>query len=109
VDPMMVPVVVRSEDWGKIEYDYELDEFNALLCRGRAAVVDRPLSAGCLVTGKCNLACEFCYGNFEALPKVEITSGQWAAVFARLKSWGLMRVDVSGGEPTVRSDIHEIL
>jgi MoaA/NifB/PqqE/SkfB family radical SAM enzyme len=106
---MIFPAVFRAENWGKIEYDAECDEFIAHVCKGRRAVVHRPLSAGCLVTGKCNLACEFCYGNFEALPKIEIASDQWARIFARMKSWGLMRVDISGGEPTVRSDIDRIL
>jgi MoaA/NifB/PqqE/SkfB family radical SAM enzyme len=106
---MIVPTLVRNEAWGKIEYDGELDEFSARVCQRAAAIVDRPLSAGCLVTGRCNLACAFCYGNFEALPKVELSLEQWVSVFARLKSWGLMRADISGGEPTVRSDIHEIL
>src|SRR5262249_28992378 len=71
--------------------------------------VDRPLSAGCLVTGKCNLHCEFCYGNDESLPVAELNTGQWKEIFAKLRSWGLMRVDLSGGEPTIRKDINNII
>ncbi|HYX71585.1 MAG TPA: radical SAM protein [Nitrososphaera sp.] len=100
---------VREEYWGKIEYDTELDEFEAQVCSGtRIISVDRPLSAGCLVTGRCNLRCDFCYGNDESLPKEELSTDEWKQIFARLKSWGLMRVDLSGGEPTTRNDISEI-
>jgi MoaA/NifB/PqqE/SkfB family radical SAM enzyme len=100
---------VREESWGRIEYDRELDEFEAHVCAKTQTIkIDRPLSAGCLVTGRCNLRCDFCYGNDEALPKEELSSEKWKQIFLRLKSWGLMRVDLSGGEPTIRRDISEI-
>lgn len=99
----------REEAWGSIEYDPDLDEFEAQVCVDSPTVaVDRPLSAGCLVTGRCNLRCDFCYGNDESLPKEELTLDQWAQVFAHMRSWGLMRVDLSGGEPTIRPDIADI-
>lgn len=100
---------VREEIWGRVEYDCELDEFEAHICTGaRSITIDRPLSVGCLVTGRCNLHCDFCYGNDEALPKEELSSDEWKKIFIHLKSWGLMRVDLSGGEPTIRKDIVEI-
>src|SRR5262249_50811970 len=70
--------------------------------------VDRPLSVGCLLTGRCNLRCAFCYGNDEGLPKTEMNPEEWSNVFMHMKSWGLMRVDLSGGEPTIREDIGRI-
>lgn len=100
---------VREESWGVIKYDREFDEFEAHVCdETRDIVIDRPLSAGCLVTGRCNLRCAFCYGNDESLPKEELSSEEWKRIFLRLKSWGLMRVDLSGGEPTIRKDISAI-
>jgi MoaA/NifB/PqqE/SkfB family radical SAM enzyme len=99
----------RHEDWGIIVYDSELDEFEAQICNESIArTVDRPLSAGCLITGRCNLHCKFCYGNDESLPKVELSGSEWKDIFAHLRSWGLMRVDLSGGEPTIRNDAWEI-
>src|SRR3712207_43809 len=93
----------RNEHWGRLEYDPALDEFIASSDADPSSIsIDRPISAGCLVTGKCNLNCEFCYGNHEALPKEEMTAEQWARTFAKLRSWGMLRVDLSGGEPTVR-------
>jgi MoaA/NifB/PqqE/SkfB family radical SAM enzyme len=100
---------VREELWGRIEYDRVLDEFEAHVCVDTQTIkIDRPLSAGCLITGRCNLRCDFCYGNDESLPKVELSPDKWKQIFLRLKSWGLMRVDISGGEPTLRKDVSEI-
>ena len=99
----------RREEWGKIEYNPESDEFEAYLASSDCRVVSqRPISAGVLVTGKCNLKCAFCYGNNESLPKTDIDLAHWTRIFARLRSWGLMRIDISGGEPTVRKDLPKI-
>jgi MoaA/NifB/PqqE/SkfB family radical SAM enzyme len=99
----------RKENWGIIVYDSELDEFEAQICNERVErMVDRPLSTGCLITGRCNLRCNFCYGNDESLPKVELSADEWKKIFAHLRSWGIMRVDLSGGEPTIRKDACEI-
>lgn len=100
---------IRKESWGRLVYDRDADEFEAHVANDKATVlIDRPVSAGCLVTGRCNLACEFCYGNEEALPKVNISPEEWADIFRHLRSWGLMRVDLSGGEPTIRTDLPKI-
>src|SRR5882724_958524 len=100
---------MREETWGRISYDVDLDEFIAEVSSDNDLVsVERPLSAGCLVTGRCNLRCAFCYGNDEGLPKNEIGPEQWKDLFIHMRSWGLMRVDLSGGEPTIRKDIGEI-
>jgi len=99
---------IREESWGRLVYDGEWDEFEAHLCDESKFVIDRPISAGCLVTGLCNLECAFCYGNHEALSADEMTVPEWREVFGRLSSWGLMRVDLSGGEPTLRRDLPEI-
>jgi hypothetical protein len=47
----------REEPWGRIAYDYEADEFEAYVREGCTPRISRPLSAGCLITGKCNLGC----------------------------------------------------
>lgn len=99
----------RTEAWGLVAYDRDQDEFEAYLREpGLRPLVSRPLSAGCLVTGKCNLKCPHCYGDEESLPSVELDIHGWIQVFRRLRSWGVMRVDLSGGEPTMRTDLVEI-
>jgi MoaA/NifB/PqqE/SkfB family radical SAM enzyme len=99
---------VRNEPWGRIVYDSHADEFEAHVRDQRSPLISRPLSAGCLVTGRCNLGCAFCYGNEEALPNAEVDVRTWGQIFRRMRSWGLMRVDLSGGEPTLRQDLRDI-
>ena len=99
----------REETWGRVEYDPILDEFEAAVYGEKSSVlINRPISAGCLVTRRCNLRCAFCYGNDEALPKSELNWQEWSEVFKHLRRLGLMRVDLSGGEPTVKEDIDQI-
>ena len=99
----------RDEAWGQLVYQPDVDEFEAQVQSDVQCIrIDRPISAGCLVTGRCNLKCQYCYGNDESLPKEELSASEWAKVFFQLKAWGVMRVDLSGGEPTGRKDIAEI-
>ena len=99
----------RDEAWGQLVYSPIIDAFEACASGPISSIdIDRPISAGCMVTGKCNLKCQYCYGNDESLPTEELSTEEWGAIFRQLKSWGLMRVDLSGGEPTIRQDISEI-
>jgi MoaA/NifB/PqqE/SkfB family radical SAM enzyme len=100
---------VREEQWGRIIYDPESDEFQGYVVGDDVNTsTTRPISAGCLVTRKCDLKCDYCYGNDESLPKKEITPEEWGEIFSHLKKLGLMRVDLSGGEPTLRNDLPRI-
>ena len=96
----------RDEAWGQLVYQRDVDEFEAQVRSNVQNIrIDRPISAGCLLTGRCNLKCQYCYGNDESLPKKELPASEWARIFLQLKTWGVMRVDLSGGEPTIREDI----
>ena len=100
----------RDEAWGRLVYSPLMDTFEACAEGPISNIdIDRPISAGCIVTGRCNLKCQYCYGNDESLPTEELSAEKWGAVFRQLKSWGLMRVDLSGGEPTIRPDISQIV
>jgi MoaA/NifB/PqqE/SkfB family radical SAM enzyme len=108
--PHYPPIAARNEKWGRLVYDSVTDEFEAHLSSDSAdAVISQPISAGCIVTGECNLRCEFCYGDYESLPHDEISAKDWERIFVNLRSLGLMRVDLSGGEPTLRPDLPEIV
>lgn len=107
---MIDPKFHRKEVWGQLLYDPSGDEFEAYIeGEPQQLTCGRPISVGCLVTGRCNLKCGFCYGNREALPSHELTANEWDTCFKQLKSFGAMRVDVSGGEPTIRPDLPQIL
>lgn len=100
----------RIERWGVLRYIENDDEFVAEVAEGAVSdlMIGQPISVGCMLTGRCNLQCSFCYGNHEALPSNEMTADQWASSFKKLRTWGAMRVDLSGGEPMLRKDISEI-
>ncbi len=59
-----------------------------------------PYEASVYFTGRCNLACPFCYQRAErSRRKPELTVGQWLAVIDELSSMQVFTVTVSGGEP----------
>ena len=100
----------RDEPWGRLAYDPDLDEFEAHVDHPQAEISSpNPISVGCLITRRCDLRCPHCYGNFEGLPADTLNARDWSRCFTTLKHWGVMRVDISGGEPTTRSDLDTIL
>ncbi len=62
------------------------------------------------VTDKCNLRCSYCCAESEpASHSHDLTTLQWIHVFNLLKTAGLRKVTITGGEPLVRSDIRVLL
>lgn len=64
------------------------------------------------VTDRCNFRCLYCMpvAGLEWLPKSEILSyEEIAAVVAQLSPLGLTRLRITGGEPTIRPDLHRLI
>ena len=61
------------------------------------------------LTGRCNLRCLHCYGNYGRVCGVELTGKQWVNVFKNLGDSGVFFANISGGEPTVHPDFVEII
>jgi GTP 3',8-cyclase len=64
------------------------------------------------VTDKCNFRCLYCMpvAGLEWLPKSEILSyEEIAEVVAQLAPLGLRRLRITGGEPTIRPDLHRLI
>ncbi len=64
------------------------------------------------VTDKCNFRCLYCMpvGGLEWLPKSEILSyEEITAVVMQLAPLGLRRLRITGGEPTIRPDLHRLI
>ncbi len=60
------------------------------------------------ITYRCNNSCEHCYN--ERNRKVqELSTGQWKNVLDRLWSLGIPHVVFTGGEPTLRPDLPELI
>lgn len=67
----------------------------------------RPFSASFAVTNKCNLQCAYC--NCPNLNTIDLNLDKIAFLFRKLKSMGVIRLGLLGGEPMVRKDIGEIV
>ena len=67
----------------------------------------RPFSATWAVTNRCNLRCSYC--NCPFIDPSHLDLPRVAIMFDRLKSMGVRRLGLAGGEPMMRKDIGEIV
>ena len=59
---------------------------------------------------KCNQKCKFCYAAGQKMSGVrELTTDEWRQVIDRLDAAGVPMVTFTGGEPTLREDIAELV
>ena len=71
--------------------------------------VEPPLALLAELTHRCPLRCPYCSNPVElARASAELTTAEWARVFAEAAALGCLQVHLSGGEPTARRDIVEI-
>lgn len=70
----------------------------------------RPLSLLCELTYRCNLQCPYCY-NPVALREYrdELSTAQWSRVLRDAAELGVVQAHFSGGEPTLRRDLPELI
>jgi GTP 3',8-cyclase len=61
------------------------------------------------LTQRCNLACVFCHMEGQPAASEELTPAQIEAVVRAGARVGISRVKLTGGEPTLRSDLVEIV
>ncbi len=68
-----------------------------------------PLALLAELTHRCPLRCPYCSNPVElARASEELSTAEWARVFAEAAELGCLQVHLSGGEPTARRDIVEI-
>ena len=60
------------------------------------------------ITAKCNLKCGFC-DYWRMHEPDELSTAEWRTVLDSLKAEGCVKVHFSGGEATLRQDLHELL
>lgn len=70
----------------------------------------RPLSLLCELTYRCNLQCPYCY-NPLALSEYrdELSTEEWFGVLRDAAALGVVQAHFSGGEPTLRRDLPELV
>src|SRR3974390_3613237 len=78
--------------------------------RSTAETFGIPLAVLAEVTHRCPLQCPYCSNPIELeRAKVELTAREWGETFQRAAEIGALQLHLSGGEPTVRKDLEEIL
>lgn len=70
----------------------------------------RPLSLLCELTYRCNLQCPYCYNPLD-YPRYrdELSTAQWSGVLESAAALGVVQAHFSGGEPTLRRDLAELV
>jgi len=66
-----------------------------------------PRFGSLFITRRCNLKCPYCKViNFQF---EDLNTDQWLQVIDKLYHWGVRIFSITGGEPLLRQDIHEII
>ena len=64
----------------------------------------------CELTYRCNLQCPYCYNPLDLQAyRDELTTEQWIATLEQAAGLGIVQAHLSGGEPTLRRDLTEIV
>ncbi|MBI3207002.1 MAG: radical SAM protein [Myxococcales bacterium] len=66
-----------------------------------------PVAVRINLNNRCHSRCRYC--SFWSTPTDELSTAEWRAVMADLARAGTRRVSLSGGEPTLRRDLEEIV
>jgi pyrroloquinoline quinone biosynthesis protein E len=78
----------------------------------RSAAVERPMSLLAELTYRCVLQCPYCSNPLryaDSRYKEELTTADWQRVLDEAARLGVVQVALSGGEPTLRRDLLEII
>ena len=76
------------------------------------SIVVKPLWLLAELTYKCPLQCPYCSNPLDfAGPrfKHELSTAEWCRVFEEAKGLGVLQLGLSGGEPTLRADLEELV
>ncbi|MBS3139819.1 radical SAM protein [Candidatus Woesearchaeota archaeon] len=70
-----------------------------------------PFLAHLAVTTACNMHCKYCSVRKAHQRKEikELTTEQWKTIIKKLGDYGVFQIGFTGGEPTLRKDIHELM
>lgn len=85
-----------------LEYDTESDKFINFR-------IPNPLSVCYKVTRRCNLTCPYCIASSSPKATYGLPTHEAKRILKTIKDAGVVRVDITGGEPFIRDDIVELL
>jgi SynChlorMet cassette radical SAM/SPASM protein ScmE len=72
-------------------------------------VMSSPKHVDIAITGKCNLACQYCFYADEMVARTNLPTERWLSFFEELGSLGVMTVCLTGGEVFTRPDLFELI
>jgi len=72
-------------------------------------VMAAPKSVDIALTGRCNLACKYCFYADEMVALRDLPTERWLAFFAELGSLAVQQVTLTGGEAFTRPDFWELV
>lgn len=72
-------------------------------------VMSSPKHVDIAITGKCNLACQYCFYADEMVARTNLPTERWLSFFDELGSLGVMTVTLTGGEVFTRPDLFELI
>ena len=76
----------------------------------RANAVPPPLAMLAELTHRCPLACPYCSNPLALTDRAgELTTAEWADLFAQAAALGVLQLHLSGGEPAARTDLVQIV
>ena len=73
------------------------------------AVPAAPLAVDIAITGRCNLACRYCFYADEMAALADLPTERWLAFFEELGRLAVQRVCLTGGEVFTRPDLFELI
>jgi radical SAM protein with 4Fe4S-binding SPASM domain len=112
-----------SRQQAQLDYDQFIDQLDELIRPDGACLIhdldldiqppfssqpSAPYRMDLAVTYRCNNDCSHCY-NARSRQFPEMSTDQWKAVIDRLWEIGIPHIVFTGGEPTLRSDLHELV
>ena len=72
--------------------------------------IGMPVSILCELTHRCPLQCPYCSNPVQLEHRVdELTTAQWIDLLEQAHGMGILQVHFSGGEPTVRKDLEQLV
>ncbi|MDX9954817.1 MAG: radical SAM protein [Anaerolineae bacterium] len=72
-------------------------------------VMAAPKSLDIAITGRCNLACKYCFYADEMVALRDLPTERWLAFFAELGGLAVQHVTLTGGEAFTRPDFWELV
>ncbi len=72
-------------------------------------VMPAPRHVDIAITGRCNLACQYCFYADEMVARRDLPAERWQAFFEELGRLGVMTVCLTGGEVFTRPDLFELI